>query len=132
MGLEGVRSIAADRDHSLALTQSGAVFSSGASFQFAGKAGLRPILVEGFGGVHVRRVCVGRHEAFAIGQGGELFSWGGGGRSEFWILGHGDKKHLQASGGAAGRSGEQCVGWEVACARADGGRAGIRVGVRTW
>jgi hypothetical protein len=46
-------------------------------------------MVEGFGGVRVRRVCAGYRVAFAIGEDGELFSWGIG-----WdvSLGHGDKQ----------------------------------------
>jgi alpha-tubulin suppressor-like RCC1 family protein len=37
---------------------------------------LRPIIVEGFGGVRMRRVCAASFTAFAIGDGGELFAWG--------------------------------------------------------
>jgi alpha-tubulin suppressor-like RCC1 family protein len=60
---------------------------------------LRPILVEGFGGVRVRRVCVTERVASAIGGAGELFSWG---RGEYGRLGHGDTqdqaspKHVEA------------------------------------
>jgi E3 ubiquitin-protein ligase HERC2 len=46
-------------------------------------------LVEGFGKVHVRRVCAAESEASAIGEDGELFSWG---RGWSWRLSHGDKK----------------------------------------
>jgi alpha-tubulin suppressor-like RCC1 family protein len=88
-GLEGVRDVAAACDDSLAVTQSGTVFSWG-RFQH-GRADdvLRPSTNEGFGGVHVRRVCAGGREAFAIGDDGELFSWG-----EGWSfrLGHGDEQ----------------------------------------
>jgi hypothetical protein len=37
---------------------------------------LRPIIVEGFGGVRVRLVCAGYCIAFAMSEAGELFSWG--------------------------------------------------------
>jgi E3 ubiquitin-protein ligase HERC2 len=47
---------------------------------------LRPILVEGFGEVRVSRVCAGLNSSSAIGEDGELFSWGDGGER----LGHGD------------------------------------------
>jgi alpha-tubulin suppressor-like RCC1 family protein len=46
--------------------------------------------VEGFGGVCVRRVCAEWSAAFAIGEAGELFSWGHG---EHWRLGHGDERN---------------------------------------
>jgi alpha-tubulin suppressor-like RCC1 family protein len=78
--LEGVCGIAAAWDHILDMTPSGAIFSWGNSF-------LRPILVEGFGGVRLRRVVAGASEAYAIGQAGELFSWGDG---SCGTLGHGD------------------------------------------
>jgi E3 ubiquitin-protein ligase HERC2 len=48
---------------------------------------LRPIIVEGFEGVRVRRVCGGSDMACAIGDGGEIFMWGRGGHQ---ILGHGN------------------------------------------
>jgi alpha-tubulin suppressor-like RCC1 family protein len=52
---------------------------------------LRPIIVEGFGeGVRVRRVCGRLAAAFAIGEAGELFSWGCG---EYGRLGHGDDRN---------------------------------------
>jgi E3 ubiquitin-protein ligase HERC2 len=49
---------------------------------------LRPSIVRGFGGVRVRRDCAGSFNAYAIGEAGELFSWGDG---EFGLLGHGDQ-----------------------------------------
>lgn len=73
-GLEGACGIAAATKHSLAVTQSGAVFSWGRSFQREAQGCLRLILVEGFGGVRVRRVCPGVSEAVAIGEAGEHFS----------------------------------------------------------
>jgi alpha-tubulin suppressor-like RCC1 family protein len=39
--------------------------------------------------VRVRRVCAGRHVAFAIGEAGELSSWGLG---RIGVLGHGDEQ----------------------------------------
>jgi alpha-tubulin suppressor-like RCC1 family protein len=51
------------------------------------KKELRTIVVEGFGGVRVRCVVAGSSAAFAVGDGGELFSWGCGDRAR---LGHGD------------------------------------------
>jgi alpha-tubulin suppressor-like RCC1 family protein len=93
-GLEGVCGIAASPISSCAVMHSGAVFSWG---------GFRPPqdededaevqtrlyrlnLVEGFDGVRVRHVCAGSSVVFAIGEAGELFSWGYG---EHWLLGHG-------------------------------------------
>jgi alpha-tubulin suppressor-like RCC1 family protein len=52
----------------------------------------RPVVVEGFGGVRMRRVCTGETidtVLFAIGEDGELFSWGFG---RFGMLGHGDEE----------------------------------------
>jgi hypothetical protein len=90
-GLEGVCSIAARKYHSLAVTQSGLVYSWGDvrlsdDMDYA----FRPMIVEGFGGVRVRRVYAGQVESFAIGQDGELFSWG---RGTYGLLGHGDREH---------------------------------------
>jgi alpha-tubulin suppressor-like RCC1 family protein len=86
-GLEGVRSFHAAYGHSLAVTQSGGVFLWGTGLSLELKSELRPIMVEGFGEVRVRRVCAGNTIAFAVGEAGELFSWGYGG---FETLGHGD------------------------------------------
>jgi alpha-tubulin suppressor-like RCC1 family protein len=92
-GLEGVRGFDAGVAHSLAVTQSGIVFIwghallRGSEDQDNTQDTLRPIIVEGFGGVRVRQVCAGVNTAFAIGEGGELFSWG---RGEDGLLGHGD------------------------------------------
>jgi hypothetical protein len=89
-GLEGVRSIAAAAYHSLAATQTGAVFRLGEALQSGAKEELRPILVEGFGGVRGCRVCAGWSGLFAIGEAGELFSWGIGNHR---LLGHGDAQN---------------------------------------
>jgi alpha-tubulin suppressor-like RCC1 family protein len=89
-GLEGVRSIAASPQLSVAVTQAGAVFSWGISLPSGAEGSLRPIVVTEFGGVRVRRVCPVELRSFAIGEDGELFSWGRGHR---WVLGHGDTKH---------------------------------------
>jgi alpha-tubulin suppressor-like RCC1 family protein len=101
-GLEGVRGIAANSGHSLAVTQSGEVSSWDKSFQTGAQDALWTMIVEGFGGVRVRRVCAGSITAFAIGEAGELFSWGLNtfripelipwGQDEDGLLGHGDKR----------------------------------------
>jgi hypothetical protein len=49
---------------------------------------LRPVLAEGFGGVCVRRVVAEILAAFAIGEAGELFSWGNRIRG---LHGHGER-----------------------------------------
>jgi alpha-tubulin suppressor-like RCC1 family protein len=51
---------------------------------------LRTMIVAGFGGARVRHVCAGACVAFAIGEGGELFSWGVG---DDGVLGHGDTQN---------------------------------------
>jgi hypothetical protein len=48
-----------------------------------------PTIVDGFGEVRVRRVFAGDDKAFAIGEDGEVFSWG---RGCYGNLGHGDKQ----------------------------------------
>jgi alpha-tubulin suppressor-like RCC1 family protein len=75
-GLEGVRGVAAAAEHSLAVTQSGTVFSWGHNDQYGVEDSLRPVIVAGFGGARMRRVCAGDRASFAIGEDGELFSWG--------------------------------------------------------
>jgi alpha-tubulin suppressor-like RCC1 family protein len=87
--LEGVRGIAAASSFSLAVTHSGAVFSWGDLFHRGAVDVLGPILVEGFGDVRVRHVCSAFGVAFAIGEDGELSSWGGGFRAR---LGHGNEQ----------------------------------------
>jgi hypothetical protein len=91
-GLEGVLSIYARDHHTLAVTQSGVVFRWGYDLLRAPEDGdtqdtLRPITVEGFGSVRVRQVRAGFASAFAIGDAGELRSWG---RGEGGLLSHGD------------------------------------------
>jgi E3 ubiquitin-protein ligase HERC2 len=86
--LEGVRGIAMTGSCSFAVTQAGAVFRWGASLiPRAEEDALRPIIVEGLGGVRVCRVCYGRDHAYAIGEDGELLSWG---CADYGLLGHGD------------------------------------------
>jgi alpha-tubulin suppressor-like RCC1 family protein len=87
-GLKGVRGIAAAGQYSLAVTQSSEMFSWG-DFNYWAEGHLRPTIVEGFGGVRVCHVSADYGIAFAIGEDGELFSWGG---SDWKInsLGHGD------------------------------------------
>jgi E3 ubiquitin-protein ligase HERC2 len=87
-GLEGVRSIAVGDRHTCTMTLAGDVFSWGKSVSPEAQDVLRPTIVEGFGGVRVRRVCTGGSNAYAIGEDGEVFSWGRGG--EGGLLGHGD------------------------------------------
>jgi alpha-tubulin suppressor-like RCC1 family protein len=93
-GLQGVCSIAAGTLRSLAVTQSGSVFIWGGAVLPGEEKALRPSIVEGFGEVRVRRVCAGRGVTFAIGDDGELFSWGF--VNVFGNLGHGDT-HAQSS-----------------------------------
>jgi alpha-tubulin suppressor-like RCC1 family protein len=88
-GLEGVRSVEAALSCSFAVTQSGAVFSWGRAVQPGARKALQPIIVEGFGEVRVRCVCADTCVAFAIGEDGELLSWG---HDEERILGHGDTR----------------------------------------
>jgi alpha-tubulin suppressor-like RCC1 family protein len=76
-GFEGVRGVASAYEHSLAVTQLGAVFSWGRDLLQFWRTELRPIIVKGFEGVNVRRVCAGRGTAFAIGEDGEVFRGGG-------------------------------------------------------
>jgi alpha-tubulin suppressor-like RCC1 family protein len=92
-GLERVSSIAAQIVRSLAVTLSGDIFCWGKSFVPGAEDSLRPVIVEGFGGVRVRRVCAGYGSecVYAIGEGGRLFPWGLGDR---WLLGHGDGQNL--------------------------------------
>jgi alpha-tubulin suppressor-like RCC1 family protein len=85
--LEDVRSIGAGYARSLAVMQSGAVFCWGASLQHQVPDSLRPIVVEGFGGVRVRRVAAAIGETLAFGEAGELFSWR---FCHRLLLGHGD------------------------------------------
>jgi alpha-tubulin suppressor-like RCC1 family protein len=88
-GLEGVRCIVAAYHRSLAVTHSGAVFSWG-RVRWDGDGDLiRPTIVEGVGGVRVRRVCAGEDTAFAIGEDGEVFSWG---RGKHGLLGNGEEQ----------------------------------------
>jgi alpha-tubulin suppressor-like RCC1 family protein len=85
--LDSVCSIAAAEAHSLAVTHSGAVFRWG---ERETQDALRPIAVEGFKGVRMRRGSVDSGTFFAIGEAGELFSWGSG---EYRTLGHGDEQN---------------------------------------
>jgi alpha-tubulin suppressor-like RCC1 family protein len=85
--LQGVCGIASACAHSMAVTQSGAVFSWGCAVQLGSPDSLRPTIVEGFGGVRVRRVHCSFGVDFAIGESGELFSWGCGRHA---TLGHAD------------------------------------------
>jgi hypothetical protein len=62
-GLKGVCGITANYEQSFAVVQSGDVFSWGR----AAADLLRPILVEGFGGVRVCSVSGGAGTCFAIG-----------------------------------------------------------------
>jgi alpha-tubulin suppressor-like RCC1 family protein len=84
-----VRGIAAAAAHSFAVTQSGAVFRWGQhSWRFRGaKSSVRPTVVDGL--IRVHRVCTGTEVAFAIGENGDLFSWG---RCLCGRLGHADNR----------------------------------------
>jgi E3 ubiquitin-protein ligase HERC2 len=85
-----VRGVTAVHHHSHAVTQSGDVFSWGRSLHPETADSLKPILVKGFGGVRVRRVCAAERRAFAVGEAGELFSWG---RGLLRLLSHGDEQN---------------------------------------
>jgi alpha-tubulin suppressor-like RCC1 family protein len=58
-GIEGMCVIGAAHDHSLAVTQSGAVFSWGCALIYEEDADPAPPIVEGFEGVCMRGVCNG-------------------------------------------------------------------------
>jgi hypothetical protein len=87
-GLERVCRVVVASYHSLAVTQSGDVFLWGKSFLY--ETELRPIMVEGFGGVRVRSVFAVTGAAYAIGEEGGIFSWGLGYGAH---LGHGDRQN---------------------------------------
>jgi alpha-tubulin suppressor-like RCC1 family protein len=96
-GLASVRDIAASGILSLAVTQSGDISHWGKSLRPAeepslrpAEPSLRPVIVEGFEGVRMRRVCCECEVAFVIGEGGEVFS---GGRGRYGLLGHGDTQN---------------------------------------
>jgi alpha-tubulin suppressor-like RCC1 family protein len=91
-GLDSVRDVAAAAGCSLAAAQSGSVFHWGCSLQLGARDELRPTIVEGLQGVRVHRVCVGREGSvtFAIGDNGEIFSWGFGKNG---VLGYGDRQN---------------------------------------
>jgi alpha-tubulin suppressor-like RCC1 family protein len=89
-GLDGVRGIAVGSGFSLAVTQSGVVFSWGCALLPEAEDSLRPIIVEGLEGVRIRGVFAGGSTAFAVSEDGELFSWGEGFRG---LPGHGDEQN---------------------------------------
>jgi alpha-tubulin suppressor-like RCC1 family protein len=117
-----VRGIAATVDKSLAVTQCGCVFTWGQSLSAEREDSLRPVAIEGFGGVRVCWVRIGDREAFAICEHGELFSWG---RGVYGILGHGDTenqplpKRVEALRGV--RVSSVSAGWSHALALAEDG-----------
>jgi alpha-tubulin suppressor-like RCC1 family protein len=127
-GLEGVRGIATDchgdgtSPCSFAVIQSGDVFLWGKPFPPEAKDSLRPVIVEGFGGVRVLCVCPGRSHAYAISEDWEGFSWG---RAAQGLLGHGDTysqpspKRVEALRGV--RVSDVSVGWFHALALAEDG-----------
>lgn len=86
-GLAGMCGIASCLDRNLAVTRVGVVFRWGRSLDPGSENEPRPVTVEGLGGGSVRRAFMGWFTAFAIGEDGELFSWGRGDRG---TLGHGD------------------------------------------
>jgi alpha-tubulin suppressor-like RCC1 family protein len=122
-GLQGVRSVAAASGHSFAVTQSGDVFSWGQALLKGARNELWTIIVEGLGGVHVRRVCTGYYVNFAISEAGELFSWGSG---DCGRLGHGDSqdqpspKRVEALRGV--RVSSAAIGWLHALALTEDGQ----------
>jgi alpha-tubulin suppressor-like RCC1 family protein len=99
-GLEDVCGIASAAFCSFAVTHLGDVFMWGRDIlrpieteDEALEDSRLPILVEGLRGVRVRRVYAGSYAVHAVGEAGELFSWGYGGDK---LLGHGDT-HSQLS-----------------------------------
>jgi alpha-tubulin suppressor-like RCC1 family protein len=90
-GLEGVCGVTAAGIHTVAVTQSDVVFRWGGPLLSEPQNDhLLPTVVVGFGRVRVRRVYAGYDTAFAIGEAGELFSWG---RGDYGLLGHSDRQH---------------------------------------
>jgi alpha-tubulin suppressor-like RCC1 family protein len=101
-GLGRVCSISTGAFHSLAVTQLGHVFQWGEALLWgdddsedageseATQGSLRPTRVERLDGVRMCRVYAGDCTAFAIGEDGELFSWG---RGEGGPLGHGETRN---------------------------------------
>jgi alpha-tubulin suppressor-like RCC1 family protein len=85
-GFAWEHAVAANSNHSFSVSQSGVVFRWGRALKRGVRDSLRPIVVHGFGAVRVRRVCAGLDVAFAVGEEGQLFSWGCG---RHGILGHG-------------------------------------------
>jgi hypothetical protein len=89
--LQGVRSVAMAVKHGLAVMQSGVVFSWGRGLLPTAKNQLRPVPIEGFGMSRMRHVFGELRAAFAIGEKGELFSWGV--CEDRGILGHCDRQN---------------------------------------
>jgi hypothetical protein len=92
-GLEGVRGISSSYAHNVAVMRAGDVIEWTDSSAHPSETGAFPRLgtVNGFEGVQVRHVCAHSHLDMAIGEGGELFSWGFG---DLGTLGHGDRWSL--------------------------------------
>jgi alpha-tubulin suppressor-like RCC1 family protein len=91
-GLHGVCGVSADGRLSLAVTSSGDVFGWGEPVDPEAEdeeSELRPVVVEGFGGMRMRSVCASVGLAFAIGEAGQFYSWG---RGEHGRLGHGNEQ----------------------------------------
>jgi hypothetical protein len=106
-GLQDVRGIATAFHSSLAVTHLGVVFSWGKAFHPGGQNQLLPIIVEWFDGVRMCRVSATTESvAFAIGEDGELFSWGTGSGGLLGHGGHATPARAQTHGGAARRSHE--------------------------
>jgi alpha-tubulin suppressor-like RCC1 family protein len=118
-----VRGVAAGSFDSFAGTHSGGVLGWGSKIiRGETEDALRPTIVEGFGRVCVRRVCISWSTAYVIGEDGEVFSWGDG---LFWLLGHGDAqgqpspKHVEALPGV--RVSDASIGDRHALALAEDG-----------
>jgi alpha-tubulin suppressor-like RCC1 family protein len=87
-GLEGVCGAASGKRHTHAVTDAGAMFSWGESFQLEA---LLPTSVVHLSGLRVQSVCAGGGAAFAINEEGQVFSWGHG---QDGLLGHGHTSNV--------------------------------------
>eukprot|EP00026_Physarum_polycephalum_P000607 Phypoly_transcript_00608.p1 GENE.Phypoly_transcript_00608~~Phypoly_transcript_00608.p1 ORF type:complete len:793 (-),score=73.68 Phypoly_transcript_00608:976-3354(-) len=88
-----VVAVAAGKEHSMALTNTGAVYSWGGGRD--GQLGIGeeeaspiPRLITKFHSVHITTLCASGDHSLAIGEGGVVYSWGKGANGR---LGHGDE-----------------------------------------
>jgi len=95
---EKIRDVACGREHTLALTRSGAIYAFGAGF--GGRLGNGsevdaelPVLVEGLAGQVITKVDAGECHSCALSDDGDVFTWGFGASG---ALGHGTKENCLA------------------------------------